>query len=105
VEDLTAEPAAPLRVTVEFIRDCWVEAVVDGNQRIAREYSQGESLQIEAQERVVFRKLGNAGGVNLEVNGEPLQLEGSDGQVLSNLTIDLETAAALGASATAGAAP
>lgn len=88
-------PAVPLRVAVEFTRDCWVEALVDGQRRIAQEFSQGESLQIDAQERIVFRKLGNAGGVTIEVNGHPLDIGGIDGQVLSDLVIDLETAAGL----------
>ncbi|MCB1058438.1 MAG: helix-turn-helix domain-containing protein [Acidobacteria bacterium] len=88
-------PGAPLRITVEFTRDCWVEAQVDGQRRIAQEFSQGESLQIEAQDRVVFRKLGNAGGVTLEVNGMTLDIGGTDGQVLSDLVIDLDTVAGL----------
>lgn len=90
-EPAPAASGAPLDVTVEFIRDCWVEAVIDGDERIAREFSQGESLRLEAQEQVVFRKLGNAGGVSLEVNGRPVDLEAEDGEVMSDLVIDLET--------------
>lgn len=94
-----ADPA-PLRVTLDFSQSCWVEAVVDGKRRIAEQYAQGESLQISAQESVVFTTLGNAGGVNVEVNGEPYDLGGSPGQVIHDVRIDLETAGSRGVEGT-----
>lgn len=91
-----AGPPVPLRVNLEFTRDCWVEAIVDrGRQRITQTFLPGEPLQIDAQSSVLFRKLGNAGGVKIEVNGRELPLEGGDGQVVTGLLIDLETAARL----------
>ncbi|MCB1035664.1 MAG: helix-turn-helix domain-containing protein [Acidobacteria bacterium] len=84
------EPRAPLAVSVEFTRDCWIEVVVDGGrERINKTYVPGETLQIDAQERVVFRKLGNAGGVTIEVNGHPFPIDAREGLVLNNLVIDL----------------
>ncbi|MEM9293696.1 MAG: helix-turn-helix domain-containing protein [Acidobacteriota bacterium] len=108
VEPPPPEPSAPLVVTLEFTRDCWVEAVVRNapegrDQRISQTFWQGESLTLEAQRAVVLRKLGNAGGVQVEVNGLPFELGGREGQVINDLRIDLETAAELRA-ADAGAA-
>lgn len=89
-------PEVPLRVTLEFTRDCWVDAVVDnGASRITQTYLPGEPLQIDAQQNVVFRKLGNSGGVKVEVNGLPFDIGGAEGRVLSDLRIDLETLAAM----------
>ncbi len=91
-------PVAPLRVALEFTRSCWVIALVDGGaSRIARTYLPGEPLQIDAQESVLFRELGNSGGVKIEVNGLPFELAGSEGRVIRELRIDLETAARLAA--------
>lgn len=90
------EPAAPLMVSVEFSRDCWVDAVVDGGrQRITQTFLPGEPLQIAAQESVVFRTLGNAGGVSIEVNGRLFPVDGREGRVLNNLVIDLASAEGL----------
>lgn len=72
--------AAPLTVTLDFRRDCWVEASVDGEPRVAEMRVQGESLQLQAEESVELR-LGDAGAVAVEVNGEPYVLEGESGQV------------------------
>ncbi len=84
------EPQAPLVVSVEFTRDCWVDAVVDGGkQRITQTFLPGEPLEIAAQERVIFRKLGNAGAVSIEVNGQPFPVDGREGKVVNNLVIDL----------------
>lgn len=71
---------APLRVTLDFRRDCWVEASVDGEPRVAEMRVQGESLQLQAEE-VVELRLGDAGAVEVEVNGEPYSLDAASGQV------------------------
>lgn len=73
-------PAAPLTVTLDFRQNCWVEASVDGEPRVAEMRVQGESLQLQAQESVTLR-LGNAGAVAVEVNGRPYDLDASAGEV------------------------
>ena len=89
-----AAPAAPLEVTLDFTAECWLQAVVDGKERIEEERVQGESRQIEAQKSVVLT-LGNAGGVEAQVNGLPLPLNRKKGEVVRDLRIDLATVAAL----------
>ena len=85
----SAAPAdeAPLRVTLDFREDCWVEATVDGARRVSEMRVQGESLQLQAQKEVDLR-LGNAGVVDIEVNGRPYPLQATPGQV-RRVQIDL----------------
>jgi cytoskeleton protein RodZ len=90
-----APPSAPLEVTVDFNQECWVEAVVDGGSRRAEMREQGESMQIEARQSVVFAKLGNAAAVDIQVNGYPYPLDKQPGDVIRNLKIDLDTVRAL----------
>ena len=73
---------APLVVTLDFREDCWVEATVDGEPRVGEVRVQGESLQLEAEEFVELR-LGNAGVVDVEVNGREYDLGAAPGEVKS----------------------
>jgi cytoskeletal protein RodZ len=83
-------PPAALVVTIDFTSDCWVEASVDGRRRLSELHVQGESLQIDAEERVELT-LGNPGAVRVEVNGEPYPLpEYRPGRVARDIVIALE---------------
>jgi cytoskeletal protein RodZ len=84
-------PSAPLQVGLDFTEDCWVEAVTDGKNRLSELRVQGESLQLEAKESIVLTTLGNAGAVEVQVNGYPLDLGKKKGEVVHDLRIDLET--------------
>jgi cytoskeletal protein RodZ len=86
-----AVPADTMLVNLSFTAECWVEAVIDGSQRISELRVQGESMQIRARESVLLT-LGNAGSVRVEVNGRPVQLGGEPGQVVRDLVIDRSTA-------------
>jgi cytoskeletal protein RodZ len=87
-------PASPIEVSLDFSKDCWVEAVIDGKNHLAELRIQGEALQLEAEKSIVLT-LGNAGAVDVQVNGYPLELNKKDGDVAKNLTIDLDTVQAL----------
>ena len=84
-----AESAVPLLVTMDFTEDCWVEVEVDGERRLSELKVQGESMRLEAVSRVALT-LGNPGGVRVEVNGEPYELESSSGRMARDVVIDLE---------------
>jgi hypothetical protein len=88
------QQSAPLQVSLDFTQDCWVEAVIDGKNRSSELRVQGESLQLEAQKSVVLT-LGNAGAVEVQVNGYPLDLGKKKGDVVHDLLIDLNTVQAL----------
>ncbi|MGE5233231.1 MAG: helix-turn-helix domain-containing protein [Acidobacteriota bacterium] len=85
----------PLRVSLDFSADCWVEATADGKRRTSELRVRGESLQIEAQESVVL-SLQNAAGVRLEVNGRAYPLKPGADNSVRDLRIDLQTARDLG---------
>ena len=88
-------PSAPIQVSLDFSKDCWVEAVIDGGKhRFSELRVQGESLPLEAEKSIVLT-LGNAGAVDIQVNGYPLPLNKKDGDVVHDLTIDLGTVQAL----------
>lgn len=84
------EPSAPLEVSLAFNKDCWVEAVIDGKNRFSELRVQGEALQLEASKSIVLT-LGNAGAVDVQVNGYPLELGKKEGDVVRDLLIDLDT--------------
>ena len=88
------QPASPLEVSLDFTQDCWVEAVIDGKNRISELRVQGEALQLEAEKSVTLT-LGNAGAVEVQVNGYPLELGKKQGDVVRDLLIDLNTVQAL----------
>ena len=88
------EPQAPIEVSLDFTKDCWVEAVIDGKNRFSELRVQGEALQLEAEQSIVL-KLGNAGAVDVQVNGYPLELNAKEGDVVRDLLIDLNTVQAL----------
>lgn len=84
------QPAAPLEVTLAFSKDCWVEAVIDSKNRFSELRVQGEALPLQAEKSIVLT-LGNAGAVEIQVNGYPLDLERKEGDVVRDLLIDLKT--------------
>jgi cytoskeletal protein RodZ len=94
MEPSVPAPSAPLLVTLDFSGNCWVRAAVDGERQEDRVYTQGESLQLEAQEFVEL-ELGNVREVNAEVNGHRLPFDDRRGGSVRRLHIDLEMAASL----------
>ncbi len=88
------EPRAPIEVSMEFSGECWVDALIDGKTRRAESrYPSDEALQLQAQQSIEL-ELGNAGVVEMQVNGYPMKLDAQPGEV-RNLVIDLNTVQAL----------
>lgn len=81
--------SAPLVVTLDFTQECWVEARVDGAPQVSRLFVAGESIQLEGEESVEL-SLGNGGGVEVQVNNMPLDLDADEGEIVS-VTIDPAT--------------
>ena len=86
-------PKAPLEVTLDFSSECWVKAVMDAKSPVEEIHVQGESMQLDAQQKIEVR-LGNAAAADIQVNGYPLEFDKTPGKVVE-LVIDLETVRAL----------
>jgi cytoskeleton protein RodZ len=73
--------AAPVRVQLTADEPVWVQATTDGKHAFSGTIETHGSQIIEANDRVIL-KLGNAGGVRVELNGKPVGPLGDQGQVL-----------------------
>ncbi len=94
--EVALDPGLPVRVTLDFMSDCWVEASIDGVKELSQLKVQGESLLLSAEEVVEF-KVGDVGAVQVEVNGISFEPENREGTSVRTVRIDLETVARLSA--------
>lgn len=69
-----------VEVQVEIVAASWMQVTVDGVRVFVGTLEPGETRTWEGQESVALR-VGNAGGVRVTVNGEPLGLLGAIGEV------------------------
>ena len=74
-------PDAPLVVDVTVTRACWVTASADGERTIYRILHPGERIQ--ARGRVLRFRVGDAGALQLSLDGQPARPLGSSGEVVS----------------------
>ncbi len=74
------DPSQGMVLEVKAIEDTWLSITADGNQVIKRLLTAGESRRIQANEQITM-VTGNAGGVQVIANGQPLETIGPRGQV------------------------
>lgn len=87
---LTSAPApATLVVALHASSEVWLEAKVDGQQRMYRLVTAGENIKLDAQNQVVLR-VGDAAAVTYTINGLPGRALGAAGAV-RDLTITPDT--------------
>jgi len=70
----------PVRVELTALEPVWVLAQADGKYTFSGTLDANESRTVEANGKILLR-LGNAGGVNIILNGKPIGSVGSKGQV------------------------
>jgi cytoskeleton protein RodZ len=70
----------PVSVQLSISATVWIEAIADGERVFRRNFRSGESRQVEADKQIRLL-VGNAGGVTVSLNGEPMPSVGSSGQV------------------------
>lgn len=81
-EPSPAVSAAPVTLTLTFEAPSWLAVAVDGvSPDRDRVVPGGTTLRYEAETAIIVR-LGNAGGVRAELNGEELGLQGRSGEVV-----------------------
>ncbi len=81
-----AGPGALRTMTLTFSDDCWTEVSVDGRVVAAELFRKGTMRRFEGGRTFVLT-LGNAGGVEVNVDGAAIGAVGQLGQVVRNLVI------------------
>jgi len=76
----SANPNSPVRVQVTADEPVWVLARADGKYIFSGTLDTNQTRSVEGNEAVTLR-LGNAGGVNITLNGKPIGAVGPKGQV------------------------
>jgi hypothetical protein len=82
-------PAATLRLELSFREETWMKATADGRLVLDGLKKAGESVSLEAREAFVLHT-GNAGGVELKINGRPARPLGIRGEVRTDIRITRE---------------
>jgi len=75
-----------LVLTMAAQQSCWVKAEVDGEERLNRVLTAGETATIEADGEIVL-SVGNAGGLSISVNNRQGLPLGDSGEVRRNIVI------------------
>lgn len=78
-----------LRLGIRAREDCWIQLKIDGKVIFQNILRKGRSENWQAKEKIEL-SLGNAGGVDLEVNGKVISNLGKRGQPLKNILINKE---------------
>ncbi len=76
--------SASIHLEIHAVDRCWISVNGDGKRQLEKTLEPGEDQIFDASERfeIVF---GNAGGVNLKINGKPAKPLGKSGEVLKLL--------------------
>lgn len=76
-----SEPAASLlKLEIAVTEDAWVEVETDGQPSYGKLAHAGQTLSFQASERIRLMT-GNAPGLDLRFNGEPVSSDGATGKV------------------------
>lgn len=73
--------AGPLTLVIEAAKPVWIKTAVDGQEPFEVSLKEGEKVKWNAKEGFSVL-IGNAGGVNVIFNGEPLGSLGEEGKVV-----------------------
>jgi hypothetical protein len=81
--EVTPPPAKihGIRVVISTTAACWINVITDGKQRFVDTVPAEQTMTFRAS-RTLHLDLGNAGGVEIRVNGDPLRLGASLGAVV-----------------------
>ncbi|MGA7613990.1 MAG: helix-turn-helix domain-containing protein [Thermoanaerobaculia bacterium] len=80
-----------LTLVVKAVEDSWITLDADGERRISDVLKKGEERKFEASRDFRFETIGNAGGLELTLNGVRLPSLGESGQVLKDKVFDRQT--------------
>lgn len=81
-KSVPAKRSEKLILHMTAVDDTWLKVIIDNDE--PREYNlkSGENLEMEASEGFNLL-IGNAGGLKLQLNGEPIKISGKTGEVVN----------------------
>lgn len=87
-EEIVAEPPAQKGILLTMIENSWVE-IRDGSGKalVSRVLKSGDQYFVPDRPDLTM-SIGNAGGVQIEVDGEPIDFLGERGQVRRNISLN-----------------
>ena len=88
-ESIPRSSTSGIRLTILAKENCWISLKVDGRVVFQSVLTKGRSNNWQGKERMEL-SLGNAGAVDLEVNGKLISNLGKKGQALKNILITKE---------------
>ena len=78
----TPKPIKKLMLYITAVDDTWIKVIIDNKDSKEYNLNSGENLELEAS--AGFNLLiGNASGLELEFNGEPIKISGKAGEVVN----------------------
>jgi len=89
VHPVPGTPGKPLILVIEAIEPAWVSAKIDGDQVKEVYLRPGDKVTWSASDHFLV-SLGNAGGVRMEFDGQPVPSFGTSGQVIKNIRFPRE---------------
>jgi cytoskeletal protein RodZ len=81
-KDSTTKPPEKWVLQIRAIESTWIKLIIDNKDSKEYELSSGEHLEVEASAGYNLL-IGNAGGLELKLNGEPVPISGKIGEVVS----------------------
>lgn len=89
----TAPASSPdkLELELKVLADTWVILQIDGQPALNQVLRAGETRKLEAENEIRFEVVGNAGGLELTLNGRAIPAIGPSGKVVRGFSLDWET--------------
>lgn len=89
----TAPALSPdkLELDLKVLADTWVILQVDGQPALNQVLRSGETRKLEAENEIRFEVVGNAGGLELTLNGRAVPAIGPSGKVVRGFSLDWES--------------
>jgi len=91
VPDSAETESSTLELGISVNEDTWVILQIDGEAATNEVLRAGDTRTFSANDEFVFEVIGNAGGLDLTLNGRPVAPLGARGRVVRNVVFDWKT--------------
>ncbi len=88
---LPAQTEPKISLKIEATEDTWILAEVDAIDTLDFYLREGQNKIIRASHKIVFKSIGNGGGLTFSMGDQSLPLGAKSGQVLHDITIEEKT--------------